>query len=210
MDFDGTISVDEVSVALLQRFAEGDWVGPFLLHVAGEITLPELMRRQFALIRRPKEELVQFVQDTTEIRRGFEQFVRFCHEQGVPLGICSAGMDLYVEAALAMLDIPPVAVVAVGKTEFARDGIHVHFPEGREGLDFKATAVRAKQQEGYQVVYVGDGISDFGAAKVADFVFARTSLLEKCQEYGVPHHVFEDFGDVQRCLARFLRSGRWV
>ena len=204
VDFDGTISVDEVSLALLQEFAEGDWLVSYNLHVAGEISLAELMRRQFALIRRPREELVRFVQKTTVVRPGFEEFVRYCKEHDVSVNICSAGMDVYVEATLAMLDIPPVAIGAVGKSRFGEDGIDVRFPQGRDGLDFKATFVKDKQGDGYHVVYVGDGISDFGGAKVADFVFARDSLLDLCRESKIPHMPFDDFRDVQRGLEALL------
>jgi 2-hydroxy-3-keto-5-methylthiopentenyl-1-phosphate phosphatase len=204
MDFDGTISVEEVSVALLERFAEDDWNVPYNLHVAGEIGLEELMRRQFAMIRRPREELVRFVQETTIVRPGFEEFVRYCKEHGVSVNICSAGMDVYVEATLAMLDIPPIAIGTVGKSRFGEGGIDVRFPQGRDGLDFKATFVKDKQNDGYHVVYVGDGISDFGGAKVADFVFARDSLLELCRESGIPHMPFDDFRDVQRGLKALL------
>jgi len=204
VDFDGTISVDEVSLALMEEFGEDDWTVPFNLHVAGEITLPELMSRQFAMIRRPKEELVRFVQETTTVRPGFEKFVRFCNAQDVPINICSAGMDIYVEATLAMLDIPPVPIGVVGKSRFGEDGIDVRFPQGRDGLDFKATFVKNKQDEGYHVIYVGDGISDFGAARVADFVFARDSLLDLCRESGLSHMPFDDFHDVQRGLESLL------
>lgn len=208
VDFDGTISVDEVSLALMEEFAEDDWTVPYNLHVAGEITLPELMSRQFAMIRRPKEELVRFVQETTTVRPGFEEFVRFCNDKNAPISICSAGMDIYVEATLAMLDIPPVPVGAVGKSRFGADGIQVRFPQGRDGLDFKATFVTGKQNEGFYVIYVGDGISDFGAAKVADFVFARDSLLDLCRKSGLPHLPFDDFHDVQRGLKSLLSTTR--
>lgn len=204
VDFDGTISVEEVSVALLKQFAEDDWLEPYHLHVAGKITLAELMTRQFAMIRRPREEVVRFVQETTRIRPGFEVFVRFCGAHGVPVNICSAGMDVYVEAALAMLDIPPIPLGVVGKARFTPDGIQVQFPAGCNGLDFKATFVCNKKSLGYQVVYVGDGISDFGGAKVADFVFARDSLLKVCREAGIRHEPFEDFLDVLRGVERIL------
>lgn len=207
VDFDGTISVEEVSVALLKRFAEGDWTEPYRLHVAGKITLAELMTRQFVMIRRPREEIVRFVQETTRIRPGFEEFVRFCGKRGVPINICSAGMDVYVDAALSMLDTPPVPVGVVGKARFTPNGIQVRFPSGRNGLDFKATFVCDKKSQGYQVVYIGDGISDFGAAKVADFVFARDSLLDVCREAGIRHEPFQDFIDVRQGLQRILAMG---
>lgn len=207
MDFDGTITVDEVSVALLRAFAEGDWREPGRLLDAGEITLEQCMQRQFAMIKRPRDELVRFVQETTRVRPAFEEFLSFCDEKGVPVAVCSAGIDLYVHAVLAPLDVPSLPVV-VGKATFGSDGIQVRFPEAMDGLDFKASFVKRKRNEGYRVLYVGDGVSDEDAARHADFVFARDRLLAFCQRLGLPHLPFDDFRDVRNGLERLISQSR--
>ena len=207
MDFDNTITIGEVSLALLREFADGDWYEPYFLHVTGEITLEELMRRQFAMIRCSKEELVRFVRDTTVVRPGFDGFVRFCNDREVPVAVCSAGMDFYVEAVLSALDIPSVQLV-VGETTFGTDGIRVRYPEGVGGLDFKATFVKRKGEAGYHVIHIGDGISDHGAAEEAGFVFARDGLLEFCRRSSLPHLPFDDFRDVRRGLESLLTGAR--
>jgi len=108
-------------------------------------------------------------------------------------------VDLYVEAVLARLDVPSVPVV-VAKATFGSDGIQLRFPEAMDGLDFKASFVKRKRNEGYRVFYVGDGISDEDAARQADFVFARDRLLALCRRLGLPHLPFHDFRDVRRGL----------
>ena len=203
VDFDGTITVGEVSVALLDAFAQGDWREPGRLLDAGAITLEQCMQRQFAMIAQPREELVRFVRETTRLRPGFEEFLWFCDEKELPVAVCSAGIDLYVDAVLAPLDAPPVSVV-VGKATCGPDGIQVRFPQAVDGLDFKASFVKRKRDEGHRVFCVGDGVSDEDAARYADFVFARDRLLSFCRRLGLPHLPFRDFRDIRRGLERLL------
>lgn len=49
---------------------------------------------------------------------------------------------------------------------------------------------------------IGDSVTDFEAAKQADFVIARDILLEKCDREGIPHQGFETFFDVIDILKR--------
>lgn len=49
---------------------------------------------------------------------------------------------------------------------------------------------------------IGDSVTDFEAAKQADFVIARDMLLENCDREGIPHQGFETFYDVIDILKR--------
>lgn len=208
-DFDGTITVGEVSYALLERFGQGDWQREVDALWQGKMSLAESMARQFALVRCSKEELVKFVRETTVIREGFDAFARYCLDNGIPFTICSAGMDVYIEAALGQFLWYPRLNVVVGRATFTPRGIKVDFPQGRDNLDFKATLVEEMKGRGYAVVYVGDGVSDEGAAVHADFVFAREHLLALCQRKSIPHSAFDDFNQVQRGL-ELLRMGAFL
>ena len=55
---------------------------------------------------------------------------------------------------------------------------------------------------GYEVVMIGDGLSDRCGARAADRVVARGDLLEWCRREGVPAEPFEDFADVARFARR--------
>jgi 2-hydroxy-3-keto-5-methylthiopentenyl-1-phosphate phosphatase len=60
----------------------------------------------------------------------------------------------------------------------------------------KGSVVRELRDRGHRVVVCGDGTADRCAADAADFVFATRSLLEYCQERGLPHRAFDDFYQV--------------
>ena len=51
---------------------------------------------------------------------------------------------------------------------------------------------------------VGDGYSDVCPARAADQVFAKPILHEKCLKNGTPSLLYDDFGDILRCLEKSL------
>ena len=70
----------------------------------------------------------------------------------------------------------------------------------REGCEAwgncKCRVVEGYQAQGHQVIYAGDGISDTCPAAKADFVFARSSLLDFCKNWDVEHQELTDFRDM--------------
>jgi 2-hydroxy-3-keto-5-methylthiopentenyl-1-phosphate phosphatase len=56
--------------------------------------------------------------------------------------------------------------------------------------------VRALQDGGRRVVFIGDGTSDRCGARAADRVFARRSLAAWCAAEGIAHERFETFDEV--------------
>jgi 2-hydroxy-3-keto-5-methylthiopentenyl-1-phosphate phosphatase len=64
---------------------------------------------------------------------------------------------------------------------------------------FKESFTRLFLADGYRVVYIGDGRSDFAPASMCQQVFAvvdNNSLLARCREGNVDCHPFDDFHDV--------------
>ena len=66
----------------------------------------------------------------------------------------------------------------------------------------KCARMRTLRQPGTTAVLIGDGASDFCAAREeADFVFAKGALLDFCREQALPHMAYTDFYDVKRVLS---------
>jgi 2-hydroxy-3-keto-5-methylthiopentenyl-1-phosphate phosphatase len=74
-------------------------------------------------------------------------------------------------------------------------------PHAENGTD-KAARVRAARERGASTVFVGDGISDYAAALVADRVFAKKNrALERYgSERGLPWTSFASFDVIDRAL----------
>jgi 2-hydroxy-3-keto-5-methylthiopentenyl-1-phosphate phosphatase len=56
--------------------------------------------------------------------------------------------------------------------------------------------ISAAAGESWKSVLIGDGRSDYCAARHADAVFAKGRLAEFCQRENIPSHSWDDFNDV--------------
>jgi 2-hydroxy-3-keto-5-methylthiopentenyl-1-phosphate phosphatase len=71
----------------------------------------------------------------------------------------------------------------------------------------KTTIMRKYPQARYTRILIGDSVTDFGGAQIADYVFARSHLVEKCEQWGIPYFRYENFCEVIRQLRTFLSKG---
>ena len=60
----------------------------------------------------------------------------------------------------------------------------------------KVKVVQDLKNKGFFIIFAGDGGVDFEAAKVADVVFAKNVLLEKCCEANIEVKPFSSFKDI--------------
>ena len=197
-DFDGTITRNNLSVLLRQRFARGDWQQIESDYLDGNLTVEQSNRLQYVLIKEPKERLQEFVRQHVEVRPGFVGFARYCHETGIPLVIVSSGLDFYIETVLAQIGMQNLELHC-GQTSFDKDGIVVSYtdPEGNivnEG--FKKRYLNWLRKRDSNIIYIGDGLSDLEAARNADHVFATDHLLRLLSTDSVAYSAFSDFYDL--------------
>ena len=199
-DFDGTITRNNLSVLLREKYARGDWQKIDSDYLHGQLTVEQSNKLQFTLIKEPRERLQEFVRQHIELRPGFVEFVRYCQEISIPFVIVSSGLDFYIEPVLAQIGVPDLELHC-GQTSFGRDGIAVSYtdPEGNiinEG--FKSKYLTWLRKRGKNVIYLGDGLSDFEAARQADHVFATGHLLDLLSREPVICNEFSDFYDLRR------------
>ncbi len=204
-DFDGTITMEDVAVALLQAYAPHTWQPPVQAFVAGGITVEELLQQQFACVRASERELTDYAVAHAVIRPGFPEFVAGCQRRGFPLTIASAGLAFYLHAILQRAGIA-VPEIDCGRAEFTPNGIrvtygHLTHEDGERTLDLKERAVERLRRAGYRVVYIGDGLADLSAARRADLVFACGRLAEACDEHSIAYQPFTDFYAIIAALA---------
>ena len=199
-DFDGTITTNNISLVLREKFAIGNWRKIESDYLGGHITVEQSNKLQFALIEESREKLEAFARKNAEIRPGFLEFVRYCQESAIPFAIVSSGLDFYIEAVLDKIGASDLELHCA-QTSFTKDGITVSYagPDGgtvREG--FKKKYLAWLRKRGGRVVYIGDGLSDLEAARQADHVFATGHLLDLLDTYSIERSAFSDFYDLQR------------
>jgi 2-hydroxy-3-keto-5-methylthiopentenyl-1-phosphate phosphatase len=200
LDFDGTVTVHDISYLLLDAYAGDAWHPHLRDYESGRINVGAFNRRSFALVTAGREEMTDFVLQSGRlvIREGFKEFIDYCRERGFPIMITSNGLRFYVEAILEHLGIAGLEIHA-SENEFSPDGMKVKYvgPDGSEMEDgFKEAWTRSLMAAGYQVVFVGNGTSDIHPARLARHVFAAEELLEKCRRENLACRPFRDFRDV--------------
>lgn len=211
-DFDGTIAEQDVCLSLLETFAGDGWRQLEADYEQGRIDLPTCLVGQVATFAAPLDTLVAWARQNARLRAGFPEFVAFCRQQSLPLLVVSAGLDFYIQAILEREGLQDLDVTCIA-TEAPAGRVQVRLPlAGYADLgslsDFKEVVVHQQQQQGRRVVFVGDGSTDFNAARSADLVFARDKLLAHCRREGIPCTPFDTFADVQAPLAALRTLGR--
>lgn len=207
VDFDGTISRDDTTDAILERFAAPAWHDVEAAWMRGEIGSRECMVQQVDLLRATPDALRSFV-STIEIDPGFADFMTLCRRHALPVAVLSDGMDLVANMALRRLGIA-VPVISNHLTWLGGDRWCLSFPNAR--TDCRAAAGNCKCQRlatgtafGIgETVLIGDGRSDFCGAGTADVVFAKGKLVGHCRERGIAHTAFADFTELNPLFARW-------
>ena len=130
-------------------------------------------------------------------RPNFGPFVSHCEQLQIPLVIVSAGLDFVINHYLNKIRASNTFPIVSGISKNSLKGIEFKFPElsYKDSKNFKEDTVLYYQEQGYSVIYIGDGSGDFYAAKRADIVYSvKDSALSKmCSENNVKYHSFIDF-----------------
>ena len=206
VDFDGTITDVDTFDALVRAVAgDAAWEGIDGLLTAGEITLREALARQAAALRLTRGETLAFMETHARVDPAFKPFVAAVRARGGAIRVVSSGIATVIHAALARAGVE-IDVIA-NDVDFASGGWTMSFvDESANGHD-KARHVRAARARGADTVYVGDGISDFEAAREANRRYAKAgrALEVHCRARGIPFTPFASFAQIERDLLMNLR-----
>jgi 2-hydroxy-3-keto-5-methylthiopentenyl-1-phosphate phosphatase len=142
---------------------------------------------------------------------GFGSLVALARSAGIPVEVVSDGFGFFIPAAMERLGLADLPIVTA-TTTFDGDRVSMTFPNGHPTCFVCGTCKRrrvlAHQAAGRAVVFIGDGESDRYAAGYADVVFAKSSLVRLCLEYGWPFQRWTEFAEIERWLAATLAAWR--
>jgi 2-hydroxy-3-keto-5-methylthiopentenyl-1-phosphate phosphatase len=202
-DFDGTITVDDLTNLIWDRHVPYDWRAVLTpLSREGVLSPLEMIARGYGDVPAGPEALLAEVLPAARLRAGFHPFVADCGARGWPFEVLSHGLTFYIEPLL-----PSGCALTAFEGRFEDARWRVALPPGLTvpaGRDFKAHVVaelRARHP-GHAAVYVGDGRLDFPAARTCDAIFAvaGSTLAKLCAEAGIAFQPFETFDEVTRAL----------
>ena len=200
-DFDGTITVEDVTNLILDKFTGPGWRSTILPRYRdGQIGHLDIMQLSYADLATPEATLKEYYKDIP-VRPGFPRLVEFCKVQDWPLVIVSGGLDFYIREFLPP-DLPFHSYIGEYDPTHPRWEVRrPDWPRVAEGEDFKVRVFEELRDQNHQAgpsVFMGDGLNDFKVANRCDYVFAvrGSRLAQMCVEAGKPSIEFDDFGEV--------------
>jgi 2,3-diketo-5-methylthio-1-phosphopentane phosphatase len=198
VDFDGTITQNDVGALLFKTFSKAESRKIVSLWLKGEINSKECLQRECELIRISRSELRKFALSQKTDGK-FPAFVDLCNRERMTLAILSDGLDFYIELILKKNGLGKLPFYS-NLLGFEGRKLKPEFPYFDRGCggcgNCKRFHLKNLKRPNQKVVYIGDGLSDKCAVTEADFVFAKDDLRRFCEKEGIQHYPFHNFGDV--------------
>jgi 2-hydroxy-3-keto-5-methylthiopentenyl-1-phosphate phosphatase len=207
-DFDGTITVNDNIVAIIKHFNPPGWEAIVKAIISQRKSIREGVGELFRLLPASRQtEIVDYAISNVSIRDGFQQLLDYCKEASIEFYVTSGGIDFFVYPVLAQFGIPADHIYCNG-SDFSGSSIEITWPHPCDGeCDkdcgmCKTTIMRRFPSDRWRRILIGDSVTDFEGAKLADVVFSRSHLTEKCQELGVPYTPYDNFHEIITSLKK--------
>lgn len=203
-DFDGTISLLDVTDTLLTRFGKPGWQALEEAWEQGEIGSRECMKGQVALLDMSEAELQAHL-DTIEIDPHFAGFVAEAQQLGIQVQVVSDGIDYAIRHVLARHGLSQLQVIANRLVQVDERSWRLESPFAsahcaRASGNCKCERLAEQQALHGRVLYIGDSTSDFCVSGKADFVLAKYKLIDHCQSHQIAYAPFEHFDQATALL----------
>lgn len=209
-DFDGTISRRDIGHNFFGTFVPNTHKREQLLErwKIGLVSSRECLLREIEWVDASRQDLDRFL-GNEEFDPYVKDFIDFCGRREFDVLILSDGLDYYIDKLLMKFGL--------GFLPYKAN--HLVLSNGRiEGVEFpyynlmdcalcgncKRYHVEELKNEGFYVVYVGNGYSDRCPAGYADMIFAKGELIEHCHSEQIEYIPFKNFRDVERELMERL------
>ena len=202
-DFDGTITAQDFFLQILYRY-EHDKIFRKDRKKGVEMLCDVLENTSLN-----EEEFIKEIK-YIPMDRTFNSFSRSIEENGGKVLILSAGSKYYIEKKLCFEGVKNFKI-------FANDGIfkdgHFKFLVNEDerffcsvyGVD-KSKVVSYYKKKYEKIFYAGDSSVDFYAAKLADYIFAKSNLANILRMFKIKFFEFENFEDVRQKTLNLIKS----
>ena len=199
-DFDGTITKVDCLYNFFKKYAKENWLEVEQLWTEGKIGSKECLIREFALVENLTPELIEKHLETVELDSDFKEFNELRLKKDVKLVIVSDGVDYFIKKILQKNGIKNIEIIS-NHGEFINKEFKMSYPNQNPDCKNNSGTCKCKivnnlKQKYDEIIYIGDGVSDFCVANKADKLFAKASLLKYCQKNNIKHIEFKTFKDV--------------
>ena len=213
LDFDGTITQRDAVDAILEAYADPQWLTLEAEWRAGWRGSRECLRAQMELVRATRKQLDSLL-DGIEIDEGLTTLLETCAAHEVPVHIISDGFDYCIRRILLRANKRVHAFlrgsrICASRLEARGQQWRTEFPFFHQTCAHgcatcKPAVMRLLNAANAPAIFAGDGQSDQYAVEAADLVFAKNGLAEYCVEHSIEHSSYNNLGEVARHLDRWL------
>ena len=210
IDFDGTITQNDVVDMILERFASAEWKKIEAEWVSGRIGSRECLSRQMALVEADRKAFDRLL-DEVRVDESFAGFVMRLGELSIPAFIVSDGFDFVIHSVLKRFfnsdpELRFHLPVFSNKLDWVSDRPQVSFsqkePCAHGCANCKEMVIQSLNTSGDKVIFVGDGLSDRFAARIAHFTFAKGKLLDFCETNKIDYKPYSGFKDIEEWVLK--------
>ena len=199
-DFDNTIVNIDAAAFALDHFADPSWKRIEALFKAGKITFEDSIREEYAMINAPENVILDALDRVVSLRPHFDELVEHCRKNNLPFTVVSAGLEFTIRHFLNQKGWLKFIEIYAPKAEYTSHGYRLRFPKffDESSINFKHDLVKYHQKRGSRVIFIGDGLGDFPAAREADLRFAikGSNLAVACLKGNIACSEVIDFQEV--------------
>jgi 2-hydroxy-3-keto-5-methylthiopentenyl-1-phosphate phosphatase len=215
LDFDGTITRRDAVDAILEAYADPEWLTFESEWREGRMGSRDCLRAQMGLVRASRKQLDALL-DEIEVDEGLIALLEMCAAHNVPAHIISDGFDYCIRRVLSRASRRVHALlrgarVCASRLEARGQLWRTSFPFFQQTCAHgcatcKPAVMRLLNPTNAPALFVGDGLSDRYAVDSADLIFAKHGLATYCNENGIEYASFTDLNDVAAHLDRWVVS----
>jgi 2-hydroxy-3-keto-5-methylthiopentenyl-1-phosphate phosphatase len=201
-DFDGTLMEQDVGNEIMH--ALGIKREARVIEAGQRVANKEIgslgwIQQAYPLLEGRREEVDRLL-ETVHLRAGALDFLSFCKQQQIPVSIVSDGMEYYIERLLQINGVKVEQIISNPISYQDDGGFSFGVQNSNKACQWcgccKAEVVRKQKEADWNVIYIGDGSSDFYGSSFSDWVFARSSLARHLEQEGIGYYPFQSFHDV--------------
>lgn len=219
-DFDGTITVQDVTDEILNQFADHHWREIGKEYSNGIITHAKMNKKFANLLQVSPAKLKAFLKESIELREGFYSFISLSKETNVPFVIISSGWDFYIKHILRIKGLHFINrideiftfkknYIPVVSNRLTFNSIKFKWTlklqwnskNCKISSPCKGSIARLLKKKGIKdIVVIGNSKTDICMAQEASFVFAAEGLADVCTREIITFKRFHSFKEIGQVL----------
>jgi len=201
IDFDRTISKQCSCATMIEHFATADTKEIDEQWEQGKLSTPAAMKELFKILDMSERDLFTAMQ-TVDIDDYFGDFLTMCEQRNNRYAIVSDGYSTIISSILLNHSITgehrsiPIYSNILKYYNYGWQASYPYFSEDTPNLGVSKINIVRKYQQYSPVTFIGDGYTDYQAAKASDYVFAKDKLASYCESQSIPYFYYNNFKDI--------------